>query len=946
VQAIRNAANGLGFDTSESIFGKAMSGEVGSRPENGSRTFGTKNQAPVSRATQRQNSVISKFVGRPVTNAVSINTPAKTRQEQFINALQTQPIDAAFRVPFMAVGGIDQYGRWTYGKIAHEKIVNLITKKNMGFMQPLAEALRTGLIDRHGQDPKYIERERKRAVDEAMLAAEGAEHIKALMARNMDATEAKVLQAVLTGEAVADADMKALSEPIRKAIDGLGAEAVALGLISRESYEKNRASYLHRVYEKHEFEQGHIEAWASKFMTGRRQKIIGNQFKGRGLFEEVERDRIMRDNAEFTSGTRGRLVKGEKVTILELREGDGTPGLQGSGEKKGKLVRRVYWPANKPIPAALNNYTSRGTFEVRDEKGSKIVLWRDFTKGERTKMGEILDARYTIAKTYSVMSKDLATGRFFKDIAENEEWSRADPPEGERVEVDPLRNGWQARLWTPSDLKWVLVPNAKIAKSQAYRYGALAGRYVRAEIWRDLQEQEAMSTPWFYNKLLTQWKMNKTARSPVVHMNNVMSNFMLMDMADVRAPDLIAGIRSMASGDAAYVEAARQGAFGADMVTQELRDTILRPLMLELTKDMQGGKGGMELQFGTIGKIVAKIAGAVKTVDEKMINLYQLEDQVFRMATYIRRREQGMTAAEAAVEARDQFLNYDIRAPWVNIARRTVLPFASYTYRAVPKIAETIAQRPWKIAKYIAIYQSLNMLAYALAPSDYDEEEERKSLREEEGGMLGFLGIPITESLLRMPYLSNGNPVFLDVRRWMPAGDVFDTRGGDLPSPLHMGGPLILGMELYFNRSAFTGDDIVNTITDSPLERAGKRTEFLWQSAMPAAPWVPGSWYYEKIARAVTGDALEWGSNEPYDPLEAIISAAGIKLKPKDVALGMRSHQLEFEKAEREFAYELSRLKHQRDRRMINKASYEEAYLHLVEKRNRMREKKAERFGQ
>jgi hypothetical protein len=950
VQAIRNAANGLGFDTSESIFGKSISGEVGSRGYQGRRSDAAtrRDQAPVSREQQRANSVVSKFVGLPLTNAVEVSTPAKTRQAQFVNALQTQPIDAAFRVPFMAVGGIDQYGNWKYGEAAHNKIVDVITKTDMGYLQPLAEVVRTGMIDRHGQDPKYIERDRKRGIDEAMLAAEGAEHIKALMGRKMDAAEAKVLQAVLTGEAVGDADMQALAEPIRKAIDGLGSEAVALGLISRESYEKNRASYLHRVYEKHEFENGNVQKWSEQFFGNRRQKIVGNQFKGRGLFEEVERDRIMRDNAEFVGGTRGRLVKGEKVTILELREGDGTPGLNGVDAKKGKLLRRVYWPANKPIPAAMNNYTSRGTFEVRDEKGSKIVLWRDFTKGERTKMGEILDARYTIAKTYQLMSKDLATGRFFKDIAENEEWSRATPPENERVDMDPEQYGYNfiKRIWADPGLKWVLVPDTKISKSQAYRYGALAGRYVRAEIWRDLVEQQAMNKPTFYHAIHNQWKIMKTARSPVVHINNVMSNFMLMDMADVRVPDLIAGIRSMASGDAAYIEAARNGAFGADMVSQELRDNVLKPLMLELTKDMQGGKGGLESQFGAIGKVVAKLGSAVKTVDEKMIALYQVEDQVFRMATYIRRREQGMTAAEAAVEARDQFLNYDIRAPWINIARRSVLPFVSYTYRAVPKLVEVMAKRPWKVAKYIAIYQSLNAIAYALAPSDYDEEEERKSLRDGEDGKIGFLGIPITESLLRMPYLSSGNPVFLDVRRWMPAGDVFDTRGGDLPSPLHMGGPMILAMEVYFNRSAFTGDDIFNQYTDSFAERTGKRLKFGYQSFVPNAPWIPGSWYYEKIARAVKGDALEWGSNEPYDALDAIISSAGIKLKPKDVAVGMRSHQITFDRLEREFAYELSNLKRQRERRTINQASYERAYLHLVEKRNRMREKKAERFGQ
>lgn len=612
---------------------------------------------------------------------------------------------------------------------------------------------------------------------------------------------------------------------------------------------------------------------------------------------------------------------------------------------KGRLKRRVYWPAGKPIPAKLDNYVNRGTFEVRGFKGSKVVLWRDFTKAERTKMGEVLDARYTIAKTYAVMSKDLATGRFFKDIAENEEWSRKDPPEGERVDTNPVENSLRKRMWATPDLKWVKVPETKITKSDAYQYGALAGRYVRAEIWRDMEETRAMSSPNFYQKILTQWKLNKTARSPVVHMNNVMSNFMLMDMADVRMPDLIAGLRSMASGDLAYQEAATAGAFGADMVTQELRDNVLKPLMKELATEMRGDKGSLEGGLGTLGKMMDRIASGVGYLDQKMIAAYQMEDQVFRMATYIRRRQQGMGVNEAAVEARDQFLNYDIRAPWVNMARRTVLPFASYTYRAVPKIAQTIAERPWKIAKYIAIYQSLNMVAYAVAPSEYDEEEERKSLREEESGMMGFLGIPVSERLLRMPWLSNDNPVFLDVRRWIPAGDVFDTRGGDLPAPLHMGGPLITGMELYMNRSAFTGDDIVNQLTDTLGERLGKRAKFAYQSMVPSAPWVPGSWYFEKIKRAVWDDALEWGSNEPYDPLEAVLSSAGIKLKPKDVQLGYRSWQMDYDKQERELAFQRSSLKRQAQRNLIDRETYEKAFEKLMEKRARLRAAKAERFG-
>jgi hypothetical protein len=63
VQAIRNAANGLGFENSESIFGKAMSGEVGSRPQNGSRTFDAKDQATPAAAGKTDSAPFKKWFG-------------------------------------------------------------------------------------------------------------------------------------------------------------------------------------------------------------------------------------------------------------------------------------------------------------------------------------------------------------------------------------------------------------------------------------------------------------------------------------------------------------------------------------------------------------------------------------------------------------------------------------------------------------------------------------------------------------------------------------------------------------------------------------------------------------------------------------------------------------------------------------------------------------------
>src|SRR5690606_33142666 len=183
-------------------------------------------------------------------------------------------------------------------------------------------------------------------------------------------------------------------------------------------------------------------------------------------------------------------------------------------ESRRKVLDRVFLPEDAEVPEKLIGYADRGVWEVRDDKSGKAVLWRDFSKEERTSMGEIVDARYTIAKTYMQMAHDLATGRFFRDIALNADWSTATEPRGDWKDASEY-----GRYWEDPSVEWVKVPDTTIPKSNTKRYGALAGRFVRAEIWRDLHELETMQKAGFWNSVLTSWKLHKTARSPVVHMN-------------------------------------------------------------------------------------------------------------------------------------------------------------------------------------------------------------------------------------------------------------------------------------------------------------------------------------------------------------------------------------------------------------------------------------------
>lgn len=371
-----------------------------------------------------------------------------------------------------------------------------------------------------------------------------------------------------------------------------------------------------------------------------------------------------------------------------------------------------------------------------------------------------------------------------------------------------------------------------------------------------------------------------------------------------------------------------------------MRENVLKPLLVELQDKMRGGQGGLQARLGILGFVGDRLYRGVKRLDRGMVNTYQLEDQVFRMATFIRRRSQGVPADVAALQARDQFLNYDIRAPWINAARSTLLPFISYTYRAAPMIAKTLAERPWKIAKYIAVYQAMNMLAYTLAPSEYDEEEERASFSDDEQGFT-WVG---SERLVRMPWLSNDNPVFLDVRRWIPAGDIFDASGSDIPAWLQIGGPIVTAFELYLNKTAFFQNEIINDITDTDAEKLRKRALYAYQSWLPSAPWIPRSWYWDKISRANRGQ-LQAFSNEPYSKTEAWLSSVGLKVKPKDIDTGYAIWDWRMDTIKRELGFEKSALKKGLKRKAITREQYETQLSVIDGKLQRVEERRDEIFS-
>jgi len=714
----------------------------------------------------------------------------------------------------------------------------------------------------------------------------------------------------------------AVLSDIKKSIDDLSKEAISLGLLSQEAYNKNAFEYLHRSYVKHTFEQYK----GDEKKRGRAISILGDQYKGRGLSEIASMQQIENIdpawwNRKLQEGKADKQLKGEKFIRLEKHaaSGQGTIPLDGIGDRpKGKLQSVVYYPANETIPTKYAEWSQAGTYEVRDIKGGNVILWRDFTKQEREKMGEIDEARYAIANTLHSMVNDIETAKYLEWI--NKKYGFAHPEQVPRkiVEAKELNLNTLGAVYKPGD--WVQVPDTKIEETGVKKYGALAGKYIPGPIWNDIRQIGQGSFKPFgetYSTILRFWKTSKTALSPAVHTNNVMSNFVMADWHDVSAGHIHKALRiilgahdrdgtgvigragnaaarlGIVDRDAAKEILARYQDSGGNIGTyasKELQNEQIQPLLDAIEKEMaENGEspnaqvGVMNaLQFLRHGEISAayqaaigsKGAKAVGNEAKNLIDLYKSEDDVFRLAAWLKAKEDGATDIEAGKKARKSFLDYNINAPWVSALRSTAWPFVAYTHRAIPMLAEIAAKRPWKILKLAAIAGGLNALGYAL--SGGDEDDERRYLPEEKSGRIWGM-VP---KLIRMGWNDkHDQPIFLDIRRFIPLGDVFDIGQGHsvvpIPPAMMPGGPLVVLGEAFLNKSSFTGKSITLE-TDTNFEKIMKAGDYTYKAVAPNIALLPGTYSFENIANAGKGKTDTFGRELSVN--QALLNSVGIKI--------------------------------------------------------------------
>lgn len=589
-------------------------------------------------------------------------------------------------------------------------------------------------------------------------------------------------------------EMQELAGTIRELLSRQGEQLADLGMLSRESLERFKDTYLPRLYrQRTELFGGNdlakLNREFNKAMRGSLGNALGGQhLKGRGIFKTVSRS----EQADY--------------------------------EAKG--------------------YELRQDFGNQGKHAGKVLMWRDYTREERAQMGEERDAILRFTQGYVQTQADLAKGVLFQRIAQNEELASKTEVEG----------------WKP-------VPNTTIAGTGGvHRYGALAGMYVHPDVYYHLEQQFAVQNAALkiWRASLGWWKMTKTVYNPVAHTNNVMSNFSLLFIAGGRVRDLQPAAASIWNKDALYREALELGLVGEAVDSAGIRELFTG---LNNTEDDAVITDSF---FRRVLKRADKLAlGIPGKISDKAQTFYRVEDEVFKMALYRMARSKGLSNTEARDYTLNFFFDYGEVPQGIKFVRDTgILPFVSYTYKAIPAVLRGALTRPHRyLAVTTAIY-AINALSYAMMAGDdeekwkvfllsmlrqYDKEnEERKYMPEYLKGMTSF-GTP---KLIRLPgFDGKDKPTFLDIYQQVPLGNFADVgnRTGGMPIPQFMNpnGPVVSTYNALINNTdTFTGGKLTHDYMTT-REKTVIRAKWLAGQILPASVGMPFSYHTNNVLDGV-----------------------------------------------------------------------------------------------
>lgn len=343
-------------------------------------------------------------------------------------------------------------------------------------------------------------------------------------------------------------------------------------------------------------------------------------------------------------------------------------------------------------------------------KGIKERVGKTAKELEEYGLKQIDNPAYLLLKSTTDLAQDVENAKLFREIAS-------------KFGNDVAQDGFSK------------IPTTK-------SYGNLAGKYVPEPIYKYLTEVEKARTESekLFSKAMGAFKYNKVVLNPATHARNIMSNSLLnywkLGVNPItNAGDYAEAFSEIAKGSGKWIDEASTVGYGIDnFAANELKNNLL------------AGKGG--------------IAGKVKTIADKIADMYQREENFAKLTAFIAQRKKGMGIEDAWKAAESATFNYAQVTPFVRRLRQSIwgYPFITFALKATPLAAETALTHPGRISVIGKVKNAIEGLS--------DNEELTKERANEPSWIRNgfYVKLPMKDS--------NGRSAYFDLTYIIPFGDL------------------------------------------------------------------------------------------------------------------------------------------------------------------------------
>lgn len=361
------------------------------------------------------------------------------------------------------------------------------------------------------------------------------------------------------------------------------------------------------------------------------------------------------------------------------------------------------------------------------------------------------------------------------------------------------------------------------------RYGGLAGLWVAKPIYRDIMgvgsflpnNMSGLAAIFADGTLMskaTSWfKVAKVVSNPPTIATNIISNTLMMHMADVGMHRILPNI------GAAFKEIVidKKGKYYDIAHRYGLKETTLSEAELKsLYKQLELRKtGGSDLN--KIVNMFRALGDAMGHGKDRASAFYGGIETVFKTAIIKDAMEhQGLTEEQAVLKANKYLFDYSEVHDSIKVLRNMPFgaPFITWSYKMTPLLIETALTKPWKFWPYAAMYYGLSAMASAAISQAGGSDEDKEKLKKY-----------ISKKTAESPFVLVTSPTdVVDFGKFLPFTNMYKfAKGVSKGDPVEalksfgfFGGPVAdIGTFLITGKDPFTGRDVVPK-GSTPAEKA------------------------------------------------------------------------------------------------------------------------------